>query len=119
MKITGYGYDCNGCKSGKTKTDYDITQTIYYDDAEFGQVRIVAADKSIPFYSIVRLSNLVGMEPIIAIVLDHGGTIGFENKFDFDIVCENERVANQTIDSSVQNKVVYELLRSGKSTNGS
>lgn len=114
IKITGYGYDCRGCTSGKTKTGYDITETIYYEDPTFGQVRIVAADKSIPFYSIVRLSNLVGIDPIIAIVLDHGGTIGFENKFDFDLLCDNEAIANKTIDPSVQNKVVYELLRSGK-----
>jgi len=114
MTITGYGYDCRGCSTGKTSSGYDITNTIYYEDSEFGQVRIVAADKSIPFYSIIRLSNIYNMDPVIAIVLDRGSSIGFDKPYQFDLVFENELVANQNIDPSKNREVVYELLRSGK-----
>ena len=74
--LTGYGPDCYGC-GGKTSTGYDLRENIYYEDAEYGTIRIVAADKYFPFYSIIRISNVPGMEPFIAIVLDRGGDVGW------------------------------------------
>ena len=60
--ITGYGPDCAGC-SGITASGHNLHESIYYNDLEFGTVRILAADKSIPFYSIFRVSNIPGMDP--------------------------------------------------------
>lgn len=89
--LSYYGPDCVGC-SGKTATGYDVRGgNIYYNDKEFGKVRIVAGDKSIPFGSIVRFS-IKGI-PTLAIVLDRGGAIGVSKKFLFDILCEDEKTS--------------------------
>lgn len=116
--LTGYGNDCRGC-GNLTAANYDISNTIYYDDPEFGRVRIVAAgtvkddDLTIlPFYSIVRISNVINMEPIIAIVLDRGGSVGYGKVTLFDLLFESESLANNTIGKI--NNVTFELLRRGK-----
>lgn len=91
--LTGYGPDCVGCGNRKTKkvstsSGYHIANivddviepafTITYEDSEYGEVRIVAGDSTLPFYSIVRIT-IPNQDPIIAIVLDRGSTVGFEN----------------------------------------
>ena len=91
--LTGYGPDCVGCGNFKTNkvstaSGYHIANivngaiepafTITYDDNEYGKVRIVAADSDIPFYSIVRIT-IPNDDPITAIVLDRGSTVGFDN----------------------------------------
>lgn len=76
--MTGYGPDCVGC-GGKTGCPprQDVRNgNIYFSDNEYGTIRIVATDKSIPCGSIVRISNLTfSTTPIIAIALDRGGAI--------------------------------------------
>ncbi len=116
--LTGYGNDCRGC-GNLTAANYDISNTIYYDDPEFGRVRIVAAGTvkdddltKLPFYSIVRISNVINMEPIIAIVLDRGGSVGYGKVTLFDLLFESESLANNTIGKI--NNVTFELLRRGK-----
>lgn len=116
--LTGYGSDCDGCGT-MTAADYDISNTIYYDDPEFGRVRIVAAgtvkendSKKLPFYSIVRISNVSNMDPVIAIVLDRGGSVGYGKVTLFDLLFESESVANKTIGK--RKNVTFELLRKGK-----
>lgn len=111
LVMTGYGYDCRGCK-GKTASGYSIKETIYYDDPTFGTLRIVAMDKSIPMYSIVRISNINGMEPILAIVLDRGGGISFSKSIQIDLVVESEAIAKTTIGKKYN--VTCDILRSGK-----
>ena len=86
--ITTYGPDCRGC-IGITASGYDVRNTIYYNDIEYGSVHIVAADKSIPFGTIVRILN-IDSEPIIAIVLDRGGAIGFNKNAYFDLLYPSE-----------------------------
>ncbi len=49
--LTGYGANCYGC-SGYTAAGHNLNESMYYDDNEFGTVRILAADPSFPFYSI-------------------------------------------------------------------
>lgn len=74
--MTGYGPDCVGC-SGKTGCSprQDLTNgNIYFNDNDYGNIRIVATDKAIPCGSIVRISNYQA-EPIMAIALDRGGAI--------------------------------------------
>ncbi len=74
--MTGYGPDCAGC-SGTTgcAPRQNVTNgNIYFNDNDYGNVRIVATDREIPCGSIVRISNYQ-KEPIMAIALDRGGAI--------------------------------------------
>lgn len=129
--LTGYGPDCVGCgnpNTGKvvTSSGYHISNfvdgsiapafTITYNDSEYGEVRIVAADDTMPFYSIVRITVPHWEEPVIAIVLDRGSTVGFENcrsskgcltQFDLLYPTEAESLGKTK-------NVKFELLRSGK-----
>lgn len=129
--LTGYGPDCAGCgnfNTGKvvTSSGYHISNiidgeiepafTITYNDEEYGEVRIVAADANIPFYSIVRITVPHWDSPVTAIVLDRGSTVGFEN-------CRSERgcltqfdllYATEAESLGKTKNVTFELLRSGK-----
>lgn len=107
--ITGYGPDCAGC-SGITASGHNLHESIYYNDLEFGTVRILAADKSIPFYSIYRVSNIPGMDPFLAIVLDTGGNVGYGKGTLFDLAHANEQ--NGVLPKT--SNVTFEMLRSGK-----
>lgn len=107
--LTGYGPDCVGC-GGKTSTGYDLTQNIYYEDAEFGIVRIVAADEYFPFYSIIRISGVPGMDSFLAIVLDRGGNVGFDKGTLFDLAFSTEKDPNIL---GLTRNVKFEVLRSG------
>lgn len=106
--LTGYGPDCSGC-SGNTASGYYVGNTITYNDATYGTVRIVAADKSIPFYSIVRISNVPGMDTITAIVLDTGGAVGFGKATLFDLLFASESATMNTAYN-----VKFEILRWGR-----
>ncbi len=109
--ITAYGPDCTGCKTGKTASGYNVLNgNIYYNDKEYGKIRIVAADKELPFGTIVRISDLdVFNEPIIAIVLDRGSAIGFKKRVYFDLLYENEK---KTLFFGKRN-ATFEILRKG------
>ena len=87
--ITAYGPDCTGC-SGITSSGKDVRNSIYYDDIEYGTIRIVAADKSLSFGSIIRINN-IEEEPVIAIVLDRGSAIGFNKNVYFDLLYPSEK----------------------------
>lgn len=75
--VTAYGPDCVGC-GGSTATGYNVRNgNIYYNHPTYGTIRIVAGDKSI-LRKVVRITGLnISSEPVIAIVLDTGGDIGF------------------------------------------
>jgi len=90
--MTAYGPDCIGC-IGITSSGYNVLNgNIYYQDKTFGSVRILAADKSLPFGTIVRISDLDIFEnDIIAIVLDRGSAIGFNKKTYFDLLYNSEK----------------------------
>ena len=113
--LTGYGPDCRGC-SGKTASGYDVSNTITYNDEEYGEIRILAAGKlfkeatePIELYSIVRISNVPNMEPFIGIVLDRGGNVGFGKGTLFDLLFSKESEAMHKV-----NNVTFEILRKGK-----
>lgn len=108
--LTGYGADCYGC-SGYTSSGHNLNESMYYNDLEYGTVRILAADKQFPFYSIFRVSNVPGMEPFIGIVLDRGGNVGFGRGTLFDLAYSNESDPNLI---HLTNNVTFELLRSGR-----
>lgn len=107
--MTAYGADCYGC-SGITASGYDIRDNnIYYQDEKFGKIRIVAADRSVPFGTVVRISGVkIYEEPFLAVVLDRGYAIkgkimdlafGFQDEEDVKKVGRSE--------------VLYEILRYG------
>lgn len=108
--LTGYGPDCVGC-GGHTSSGFDLTSSIYYEDSEYGIVRILAADPSFPFYSIFRVSNVPTMDDFIGIVLDRGGNVGFGRGTLFDLAFESEGSPDLV---PLTRNVTFEMLRSGK-----
>lgn len=105
--MTAYGSDCTGC-SGITASGYDVRNTIHYTDSTYGNIRILAAPKNIPLYSIIRVSGVKGQEPFLAIVLDRGGAIKGTL---FDLLCESEK---DSYAIGRQKNITYEIIRSGK-----
>ncbi len=107
--VSYYGPDCRGC-SGVTASGYRVSDTIYYQDETYGTLRIVAADKSIPMGSVLKLSSNNGNTVIHAIVLDRGGAIGFGKKYVLDLLCESEK---QSYQLGVMKSTSIEVLRYG------
>lgn len=127
--LTGYGPDCYGCGNRvtnkvSTASGYHIANivdgniepafTITYTDSEYGEVRILAGDSTLPYKTIVRVT-VPNEEPIIGIVLDRGSTVGFENcrskngcLTTFDLLYETEGSARGKL-----NNVVFDILRIG------
>ena len=77
--LTGYGPDCKGCGGRVACSPNPNVKNgnIYYNDKEYGKIRILAADKSIPCGSIVHIENFKFVEnnEFIGIVLDRGSAI--------------------------------------------
>ena len=77
--LTGYGPDCEGCggKVGCYPNPDVRNGNIYYEDKEYGKIRILAADKSIPCGSIIHINNFkfVDNNEFTGIVLDRGSAI--------------------------------------------
>lgn len=78
---TGYGADCVGCSGTvacPTKSSMShnlIRDGIYYNDSEYGEVRIVAATQSkFSCGTIMSIDNGI-IEPFMAIVLDTGSAM--------------------------------------------
>ena len=108
--ITAYGPDCKGC-GGITASGYNVKKgNIYYNDKEYGKVRIVAADKKLPFGTIIKISNLdIFSDDVIAIVLDRGSAIGFNRRVYFDLLYPSEK---STLSFGKRN-ATFEVLRRG------
>lgn len=104
-KMSGYGPDCIGCSGYLANGTYVGGGNIYYDDSEYGRVRIVAGDKKFKFGTIVRIND-----SMLAIVLDRGGSIGIGKKFMFDLLYESEAEANR---NGVSSNTKFEILRNG------
>ena len=77
--LTGYGPDCEGCggKVGCYPNQNVKNGNIYYNDNSYGKLRILAADKSIPCGSIVKIDNYKfnNYNSLYGIVLDRGSAI--------------------------------------------
>lgn len=82
-RLTTYGGDCYGCsktatvacktKSGKRWSLWK--DGIYYNDSEYGEVRILAADLSgFPCGTMILIDN-GRIEPFLGVVMDTGGTM--------------------------------------------
>ena len=77
-KLTAYGPDCPGCSGNSACPPRQNFKNgnIYFEDQVYGKVRVVAADRSVPCGSIVRISGInIYSEPILAIVMDRGGAV--------------------------------------------
>ena len=108
--ITAYGPDCKGC-IGITASGYNVKNgNIYYTDKKYGKIRIIAADKTIPFGTIIRIKELsLFSEPLLAIVLDRGSAIGFNRKVYIDLLYKNEK---ETLIFG-KREAAFEILRYG------
>ena len=104
-KMSGYGPDCVGCSGYLANGHYVGDGNIYYNDSEYGQVRIVAGDKKYKFGTIVRIND-----SMLAIVLDRGGSIGIGKKIMFDLLYASEAAANS---NGVSYNTKFEILRNG------
>ncbi len=111
--ITAYGPDCYGCTSGATASGYNVLNgNIYYNDKTYGTIRIVAGDRSLPFGTIVKISGLnISTEPVLAIVLDRGGDIGFNKSIYFDLLFTSERSSD--VYNFGKQTATFEILRRG------
>ena len=109
-QMTAYRPNCRGC-TGRVSCPprQDVTNgNIWYNDQEYGKVRILAADPNIPCGTMVKVTNVTfSSEPIMGIVLDRGGAIK-GNIMDF--------LVSETDDMDVvgrQHNVNYEVVRWG------
>lgn len=82
-KMSGYGPDCVGCsKTGNVSCHTEnggkhslIYDGIYYQDDEYGSVRILAAAKTVfPCGTIIEINNGIN-EPFLGVVLDRGSSM--------------------------------------------
>lgn len=109
-QMTAYNPICVGC-TGKVSCPprQDVRNgNIYFEDATYGKIRILAADPAIPCGTIVKISNVTfSNSEIIGIVLDRGGAIK-GNIMDF-LVTETD---NMNIVGR-QRSVHYEIARWG------
>ena len=103
-KITHYGADCKKC-SGITASGYNVKNTIYYDDATYGTLRIVAI-KGLSLYSVIKIKNYKFGGDITAIVLDRGVGSGV-----IDLLVNGEKEAATF---GIQKNVNIEILRNGR-----
>ena len=109
-KLTAYGPDCPGC-SGRVGWGQNVTGgNIYYNDATYGQLRIVAGDKKYPYGTIVRIKNSRAGSDIMAIVLDRGGSVGIGKATMFDLLFASGSEASSF---GTSNNCTFEILRYG------
>ena len=110
-KVSAYTAYCSDGCNGYTANGRYIGNNIYYNDKDYGKVRIVAGDRSLPFGTIVRFNNLkyYGKE-VYAIVLDRGGAIGNGRRVLFDLLFSSEREAN---DFGIEKNIECDILRKG------
>jgi len=108
--MTAYGPDCVGC-IGITTSGYNVLDgKIFYNDEEFGNIRILAADRSLPFGTIIRITGLKDYpNGLLAIVLDRGSAIGFNKRSYFDLLYKSEY---ETLTFGCQ-YATFEILRMG------
>lgn len=77
-QMTAYKATCVGCTglvSCPPRQDVR-NNNIYFEDNNYGTLRILAADPAVPCGTVVQVTNLTfSSEPIMGIVLDRGGLI--------------------------------------------
>ena len=76
----------------------------------YNNVRILAADKSLPFGTIIKVSNLKDYNDFIGIVLDRGSAISFDGFSQIDLLFESE---DYSYNFGRKENVIFEILRLG------
>lgn len=108
--MTAYGPDCKGC-GGRTSCPprQNLSNgNVYFKDKDYGTVRILASDSTIPCGTIVKISNVsITKSYIYGVVLDRGSAIKGKT---MDIMYESERKASSF---GRQYNVRYEIVRWG------
>lgn len=108
-ELTGYAGDCPLCTgylACPPRTNV-LEKGIYYDDATYGRIRIVASSRNYPCGTILKFNvSKLSDEPIIAIILDRG--VGGNN---IDLLTESEGYASKKV-GRVRN-LEFEVLREG------
>lgn len=108
--LTGYGPDCVGCSGIVGCYPYQNVKNgnIYYDDKDYGKIRILAADKNIPCGSIIKISNYKFIQgDFYGIVLDRGSAIV---GLTMDLLHESEK---ETINIGRQYNINFDIIRWG------
>ena len=106
-KLTHYGPDCALCGGHLGCNGQDARNgNIYYNDKEYGTVRIVAASKILPCGSIIRI-NVDKYDPngMYAIVLDRGVSPGI-----IDLLKTSQKASSPV---RTVNNVVFDIVRYG------
>jgi 3D (Asp-Asp-Asp) domain-containing protein len=108
--MTGYGPDCVGCggRVGCSPRQDVRNGNIYFEDVEYGTIRIVATDAAIPCGSIIKISNMnFASGDIIAIALDRGGAI---KGLKMDLLFDSELSSNIV---GFSRNIEYQVIRWG------
>lgn len=106
-KLTHYGPDCPLCGGHLGCNGQDVRNgNIYYNDKEYGTVRIVASSKILPCGSIIRI-NVDEYDPngMYAIVLDRGVSPG-----NIDLLKTSQRAKSPV---RTLNNVIFDIVRYG------
>ena len=106
--MSAYEVNCSGC-SGRLGSGVSPLNGYIYNDATYGNVRIVAGDPSYPYGTIVRVKGSK-LNDFYAIVLDRGGAIGKSRKFMFDLLFSSY---NEAIKYGTEYGLVFEVVRYG------
>ncbi len=108
--MSGYSTSCTGCSNYTASGHKIVDNNIYYNDKEYNQVRILSGDKSLSFGTIVRVKNSKVADEFIGIVLDRGGSVGFEKTHMFDLLHKTSSDAKKY---NVSYNTTFEILRYG------
>lgn len=107
--LTGYAGDCALCTgylACPPRTNV-LEKGIYYEDATYGNLRIVASSRKYQCGTIIRFKvDKLSSEPIVAIILDRG--VGGN---DIDLLTEDEGYAIKSV-GRVKD-LSFEVLRDG------
>lgn len=120
-KLTGYSAYCAGCSklgnvacltSDKKKHSL-ITDGIYYDDSEYGKIRILSTAKYFPCGTIIKVINK-NFNSFYAIVLDRGSSMNtaWQNgKVWMDLAYESNNMTKT--DGLIGNDIEFSVQRWG------
>ena len=106
-ELTGYVANCPLCGGHLAcmPTLDALGGVTTYEDASYGEVRIVASSRNLPCGSVVKFESSISPDPIVAIVLDRGVT-----GTDLDLLV-NE--TSDAIHGVGRRKIDYDVLRKG------
>lgn len=122
--ITGYGPDCKtcsgrgyvSCRTENKKSFNLITDGIYYNDDEYGEVRVLAAALSeFPCGTIVEVKNS-NLGDFIGIVMDTGYDMRKhleEGIYHFDVAYETEKNEEVKKVTDMSGDIIYNVQRWG------